>query len=153
MPIEVPQISLDADFLSVSVHEHGPEAAPPTTIIQAGEPWAVNIRWQLTGTNWEMVAGTWHVHVALESIGPGPELTLEDFIPAGGSNIPLPSASGQYFLHFDVPGTVIKKADVPEGGLAMKMVVLLTYVNSLGQPDDMAGYFEGPILQFYVDDD
>lgn len=153
MPIEVPQITLDGDFLNVWVHEHGAEAEPPTTIIQAGEPWSVNIRWRLTGTNWEMIAGTWHVHVALESIGPGPEVSLVDYVPAGGSNIPLPSPNGEYYLHLDVPGTAIKKSDVPHGSLPMKMVVLLTYENPLGERDDMAGYFEGPILQFYVDDD
>ncbi len=148
MAFETPTISLVGN-LTASVHEHGGVA--PATVIKAGTPWAVQINWSLLGTNWHMVAGNWHVHVNLESIGPGPELSLFDFIDPNCQNQPLPNATGNYSCHFDVPGSVINAGIVPHEGLAMKLVVLLTYVDPLGHRGPMAAFYEGPILQFYVD--
>lgn len=150
MPIQIPNFALAADFVNVTIQEVGGVA--PSTIIEAGRDWTVNIQWSLAGTGFEMIGGMWHVHVNLESFGPGPELSLADFIPPETSDVPLPSADGQYALNFTVPGRVLDSRKVPHQGLAMKMVVLLTYRNLLGHIDDMAGYYEGPMLQFYRSD-
>ena len=143
MPFETPNIDLVGN-ITASVHEHGGVA--PTTIIRTDTSWAVNINWSLLGTNWQMIGGTWHVHVNLESMGPGPELSLVDFADPACMNAPLPSVDGQYFCHFDVPAGV---ATAAHQGTAYKLVVLLTYRNLLGQPGPIAAYYEGPILQFY----
>jgi hypothetical protein len=148
MTFETPSIDL-VGTISASVHEHGGVA--PAQIIQAGTPWAVSINWSLTGTNFHMVAGTWHLHVNLESIGPGPELSLFDLLDTNCQGQPLPNGTGNYSCHFDVPGSTISEAMVPHQGLAMKLVVLLTYVDPLGHRGPMAAFYEGPILQFYVD--
>jgi len=148
MTFEVPTIDLDGT-ITASVHEHG--GVLPSTIIKAGTDWAVNVSWTMTGANFHMVAGTWHLHVNLESIGPGPELTLFDGADPSCMSQPLPNTTGSYFCHFDVPGSVINPGLVPHEGLAMKLVVLLTYVDVLGHRGPIAAYYEGPILQFYVD--
>lgn len=160
MPFETPFPGiLDGKITQVLVHEHGPfDATPPVTprtIIQAGDPWAVTINWEMKGPHpllWEMVSGNWHVHVNLESIGPGPELSLFDFADPNCQNQPLPSPSGTYSCHFDVPGTVLDDTVVPHQGLAMKLVVLITYRDPLGHQGPIAAYEEGPILQFYRED-
>lgn len=148
MTFETPNIELVGNISAVIHDEVGVD---PTTIIKAGDPWSVHIEWEMTGKNWHMIAGKWHVHVNLESIGPGPELSLVDFADKNCMNQPLPSPTGKYRCHFDVPGDVIDKDVVPHQGLAMKLVVLLTYVDPLGHRGPIAGYWEGPILQFYED--
>ena len=148
MTFEVPTFDLTGNISAVVRDDTGEE---PTLIIKAGAPWAVDINWELKGKNWHMIAGNWHVHVNLESIGPGPELSLVDFGDPDCQNQPLPSANGEYSCRFDVPGSVISPAVVPHQGLAMKLVVLLTYVDPLGHRGPMAAYWEGPVLQFYED--
>lgn len=148
MPFETPNIKL-VGYISAKVHEHG--GVEPTTIIKAGTPWSVHIKWEMKGTGWHMIAGKWHVHVNLESIGPGPEYSLYDFGDPACMVQPLPSATGEYSCHFDVPGSLLNTAVVPHQGLAMKLVVLLTYEDPLGHRGPIAAYWDGPILQFYED--
>ena len=148
MAFETPIITLTGD---ISAEIHDAFGVDPATIIRASSPWSVHINWEMTGLNWQMVAGTWHVHVNLESMGPGPEISLFDFADPNCQNQALPSATGRYSCHFDVPGTVFNDVEVPHQGLAMKLVVLLTYVNPLGARGPIAAYWEGPILQFYED--
>lgn len=143
MPFETPNINLVGN-ISATVHEHGGVA--PTTVIRTDTDWAVNIEWELLGLNWQMIGGTWHVHVNLESMGPGPELSLFDAVNPAACNDSLPSVDGRYFCHFDVPAGV---ATADHQGTPYKLVVTITYFNLLGNPGPMAAYFEGPILQFY----
>lgn len=144
MPIEVPSITLNG-AISASVHEHGGEA--PATIIKFGTPWAANVSWSLTGS--PLVSGTWHLHVNLESIGPGPDLTLFDGTDPACMSQAFPNATGTYFCHFDVAGDAVALADIPHQGLPMKLVVVLTAQDNLGNPAPIAGYVEGPVLMFY----
>lgn len=130
--------------IDCSVHEHG--GTTPTTIIRTDTSWAVNVRWMLEGILASMIAGRWHVHVLLESIGPGPEYSLYD----SDADLALdPGGDGNYFVHFDVPAN---RVEAGHEGSAYKMVVTLTYRNPAGQPGPIAAYFEGPVLQFYNPD-
>lgn len=163
MPIQLPNFALTGDFTSVVIHDQ--PINPPTNVLEAGQPWHLHIAWELKGPNYEMIAGTWHLHVNLESMGPGPELSLFDFIVPPGS-LTLPSATGDYSQVFEVPGNEIMNAynawyqkengapppagePFPHQGLAMKLVVLLQYFNTLGRADDIAGFYEGPIIMFF----
>ena len=69
---------LEAKITSVTIHEAGPE---PTTIIRAGEDWSATIEWEMNGPNpiWQSVTGTWHVHVNLETMGGGRDLSLNEY--------------------------------------------------------------------------
>ncbi|MFZ1395841.1 MAG: hypothetical protein WAS33_03035 [Candidatus Promineifilaceae bacterium] len=145
---ETPKIELIGNITAKVLDETGVE---PALIIKEGSPWAVDIKWEMKGSNWQMIGGYWHVHLNLESIGPGPDLSLVDFADPDCQNQPLPSATGEYSCHFDVPGDFISLNNVPHQSLAMKLVVLLTYVNRLGQRGPIAAYWEGPIVQFYED--
>lgn len=160
MPFETPLPGfLNGKINYAIVHEHKPPGEPwpphPSTIIQAGDPWAISVSWEMKGPHpalWHMVSGHWHVQANLESIGPGPELALSDFADPNCQNQPLPNSTGVYYCHFDVPGTVLDDSVVPDGGLAMKLVMLITYVDPLGHQGPIAAYEEGPILQFYRED-
>ena len=149
MSLEVPTIDLSGDIVA-SVHEHGGIA--PAQIIEIGTPWAINVNWSLKGANAHMVAGTWPGHPNRESIGPGPELSLGAFADSACPSLTLPNASGDYFCHFDAPAGLLTPADVPHQSLPMKLVVVLTYRDTLGHLGPIAGYYEGPVLQFYNDE-
>ena len=152
MPFQVPNINLNADIECVVVDPTG----NPNTVIPANEPWAIDVKWSLTGQNSSMIAGEWVVHANLESIGPGPEIQLHDWADpecgTAASGQPLPNATGEYKCHFDVPASAITDAMAGHDSLTMKLVVTVTYKDSLGHWGGLAGYCEGPILQFFKDD-
>jgi hypothetical protein len=139
----VKDAALLAGTISGTIHEHG--GVNPTTIIRTDTNWAIHLQWKLTGALVPMICGKWCVHVYLESIGPGPELKLHDAI--GPHYIDLnPGGNGEYFSHFDVlKGTVT--AD--HCSTPYKLVAAVTYLTSFGKPGPMAGFVEGPIVQFY----
>jgi hypothetical protein len=132
--------------ITATAHEHA--GAPPSTIIRTDQSWAVNVSWVTTGFATGMISGLWHLHVMLESIGPGADL---DLIDPADHIIPLtPGPSPvNYFAHFDV--TPAQNPNVGASGGLYKLVVSLTYREpSAGNPPGpMAAFVEGPILQFY----
>ena len=146
MPFETPfPPALFAGTITAVPHEHGGVA--PATIIRTDQSWAVNVSWTTTGFATGMICGAWHLHVYLESIGPGEDLDLTDAI-APGHVIPLtPGISPvDYFVHVDVlPGAVT----APLAGILYKLAVTLTYFDASGAPGPMAAFEEGPLLQFY----
>jgi hypothetical protein len=121
---------------------------PSRTIIQIPDAWAVRVQWTVSG----MLAGvvtestTWHVRVYLESLGVG----LEDEVGKAdvlGNSVAL-SSSGErsYDITIPVPGNLV---GLTAG--AYKMVTVLTLDNGAtpATPLPIAGYVEGPVLQFY----
>jgi hypothetical protein len=144
MPFEnlLPAGSFDVTMTGPSVHESG--GAPPTTIIRTDQPWHVHVQWDTSGSHTGMIGGTWHLHIYLETIGPGDDLELFDEDPLNEHDIPLtPGPSPRhYHYHPDVPA-----GKVPPG--AYKLALTLTYTDLANNPGPMAGYWEGPIIQFY----
>ncbi len=156
MPFETPFGNLFAGTITATVHEHdAPPGAPPLTIIRTDQDWAVNVSWETTGLATGMITGNWHLHCFLESIGTGADLDLIDPGPSGGPSdhvIPLKPGTSPvpYFVHFDVPAGRVNIPDpVPPAGRLYRLVVSLTYREPTGGPGPMAGFVEGPILQFY----
>jgi hypothetical protein len=128
---------------SVVVVEKGDKAVEPTQIIRIDTDWSVHVEWELTGHLAKLICGHWCVNVLLESMGPGPELKLPNY----SHEVPLdPCGDGRYELWCDIRrGTVPAEAC----GTPYKMVVTITYFNECGKPGPIAGFYEGPILQFY----
>src|SRR5215212_6670152 len=145
MPFETPfPANLFAGTITAVEHEHGGVA--PQTIIRTDQSWAVNVSWTTTGLATGMIAGAWHLHVYLESIGPGADLDLTDAINPGHI-IPLtPGISPvNYFVHFDVLASTVT---APPAGILYKLAVTLTYFDASNAPGPMAAFEEGPLLQF-----
>lgn len=153
MPFETPLGNAFSGTISATVHEHtgpGDPPSPPITIIRSNNPWAVNVNWQTSGIANGMITGNWHLHVYLESIGPGDDLDLID--PAPGDHVkPLVPALGSssYFVHFDVRSMQQMGVVIPPAGRLYKLVVSLTYIEPTGSPGPVAAFVEGPTLQFY----
>jgi hypothetical protein len=115
-----------------------PSGLQPTTIIRTNDTWHVFISWRIAGIVADALAGTWQVHAFLESMGPGLEAQV------GSQTINLnadPTTPRDYNALLTVPpGT-------PAG--TYKLVVTINYLTPANQPGFMAGYQEGPILQFF----
>ena len=135
---ETPVLNL-AGTINAAVHEHGGVA--PTRIIRTDTSWAVNIDWTVTGSAVPMIAGTWHLHIRLESMGPGGEYSFFD----PDCNLPL-NGGNNYSCHFDVPAGAVAAA---HDGTPYRLVVTLTYRTPAGLPGPIAAYYDAGIFQFY----
>jgi hypothetical protein len=142
MAFEVLPTGFNVSNFSATVHEHTKVHAP-ATIIRTDQVWAVRVRFETSGALSEVLPGTWHVGVYIESIGPGLE------IQAGFVHVPLTPATGTVAYNVDVvipAGTVT----VPDHqARPFKLVTTVSYMWPGGTPGPMAGYLEGPIVQFY----
>lgn len=128
--------------IQATVMEHGGTA--PTTIIRTDQAWAVDLTWQLHGPLVPMICGHWCLHIFMESIGSGPEFSLPD--PGPEILIPVNQPSGNYSHHFHVPAG---RVTADHCSTPYKVVVAITYKTQYGTPGPLAGFVEGPILQFY----
>ena len=151
MPFETPfSVSPGLFDASITSFQHEIAGAPPSTIIRTDQTWHIHVSWQTTGLATGMIGGTWHVHAYLESVGPGPDISVVDpadhFIPLTPGVSPV-----NYNIVLDVPPNVIGLApgnNMNTTGL-YKLVVALTYVDLTSAPGPMAAFEEGPTLQFY----
>jgi hypothetical protein len=146
MPFETPFSKfLFAGVVTSLQQENG--GAYPETIIRTSQSWAVTVSWTTTGLATGMIAGDWHLHLFLESIGPGPDL---DLIDADSAEHIIPLTPGPSPVHYsvrvDVPATAVV---APGQGRLYKLAASLTYFEPGGAAGPMAAFEEGPILQFY----
>jgi hypothetical protein len=116
-----------------------PSGLEPTTIIRTTDTWFVSISWRIAGIVADALAGTWQVRAFLESMGAGFEGQVG---PVQTINLNAdPTTPRDYTALLTVPpGT-------PAG--TYTLVVTINYLTPANQPGFMAGYQEGPILQFF----
>lgn len=140
MTLQFPNTILTGHF-DAAVYELGGSA--PTTVIDETQSWEARFDWGVHGSPLtKMLAGKWCLSLHLESIGPGPEVLLP---VSGPKEVPFDPAISHYTAVITVPaGTIATSADV-----IYKVVACLTTKDALGRPGPIAGYVEGPILQFF----
>ncbi len=136
-PLASPYLSAD---IGAYITEVG--GVDPTSIIRVDEDWKVHVNWILKGHLTEFVCGQFCISVYLESMGPGPELKVSelhiDLDPEPGDN--------EYAVWLTVPAGTISADDC---STPYKLVTTVTYLTPKSRPGPMAGFVEGPILQFY----
>jgi hypothetical protein len=130
-------------YIGAEIYEVGGVA--PTNVIRIDQDWRVHLDWELEGSLKSMICGTWCLHVHLESIGKGPELSLPD--PSYEVKVPLnPCGNGKYEKDFVIRrGTVTAR----HCSTPYKLVTTVTYENACGKPGPIAGFVELGIVQFY----
>ena len=148
MPFETPLAAGEFDVVTSPllrlVHEEGPGPHPPTTIIRTDQPWhdpySMGYCWQCHRHD--------HWQLASPCLSGNPSVLGHDldFLTTNEHIIPLtpktPPATVHYHKHPDIRAGV-----VPAG--PYKLIVAVTYIDADGNPGEMAGYWEGPIIQFY----
>ena len=138
------EVSLPTPYLTgeiyADIYEVG--GADPTNIIRADQDWGVKIHWDLKGSLARFICGEWCIHLYLESMGPAPELKLD-----APRYVKLdPCGDGEYNLDFRVKaGTV----NAEHCGNPYKVVAAVTYHDECDRPGPIAGFVEGPLVQFY----
>ncbi|HEX5688419.1 MAG TPA: hypothetical protein VFX76_00355 [Roseiflexaceae bacterium] len=143
----LPGTDLGVSKLTATVFEvANPPSVPAdleTKVIRTDQAWGARIQFETTGAATSWLTGTWHVGLYLESIGPGPELEL------GIQHVPLtPGANPAYDVTLNVPAGAV--GPVPDHQTRpFKLVTCVSYMMPDDTPGPMAGYIEGPILQFY----
>ena len=139
--VALPEPYLGGDIYA-EVYEVG--GAKPTTIIRTDQEWGVKLHWDLKGSLAPFICGEWCIHLFLESMGPAPELKLD---PYPKYEMPLdPCGDGEYYFDFRVkPGIVTGQ----HCSNPYKVVVTVTYLNACHKPGPIAGFVEGPLVQFY----
>lgn len=140
--VEFPSTLLSGT-ISADVHEVN---EPPSHIIDINDPWIVDIDWTLSGSVLPMVNGTWCIDGYMESMGPGTDFELPNEPP----DIPLNPSNGVYHAQFQVPAGTVPPFP-GETDAVYKLVVTVTYRNTLGVPGPIAGFVEIPMLHFYQD--
>jgi hypothetical protein len=123
------------------------DGVDPIGILEADKDFKVHITWYLEGPLTPYVCGDWCIGIFLESIGDAPELNL----PAEPLFIPLDPCPGrnEYAAWVLVPAGTIEPKHC---GVPYKLVATVTYRTPKHRPGPMAGFAEGPTLQFYVTD-
>lgn len=109
----------------------------PNLVIDVDSPFTVRATWSLSGLLAPALGGTWLIRAVAESIGPGPDLVL------GTASQPCVCGLGTTTFTQDInvgPG-------LPADG-TYKLTVVITHMNN-GIRSHMAGFYEGPIVQFY----
>ena len=140
MPFEDPFGGLLTGTMTANVEDPG-GIQPPSTIIQTDDAWNIVVEWSIDGVAAPFLGGDWHVRVFVESIGPG-------FAGQVGPTVDVPLASQPPGPPRNYEATV----NVAAGFLAegtYKIVALLNY-DVLGDPQEMAAFHDGPIVQLYV---
>jgi hypothetical protein len=116
--------------------------AAPTTIIESGVPFTVNVGFQITGAGALVLGGTFSIQVSFEGYGTAPEVTLPSVpvaVLAGALVLVPPSRT------YNVP------VAVAGGTLAVgayRMIVLITHQNG-GVPGPIAGFSDDQIIQVF----
>lgn len=118
----------------------------PNHVLELGRNWSVYVKWTLKDDPQNhLVAslrGTWEVKVKLESIGEGFEGQV-----GKTAVVPLDGRTTPYDQRIKISNQPDPTDPKNEG--AFMLVVLITFKNPAGQPQPMAGYREGPVLQFF----
>jgi hypothetical protein len=122
----------------------------PNYILELDRPWKVTIRWGLTSNApatdpVDVLAGTWNVNLIVESMGIGPERTISTEDVALGDAIFVSAARCEWEHTFELPVNTIRTEAV------YKLITLITYRNASGHRRAMAGFQEGPLVNFFRD--
>lgn len=126
---------------SCEVVELTPPGIVPSSLIRKDQDWGVRLRWTTHGELAPILDAMWHIQILLD--------------PLGVANYELPEqyrlvrvAFDQHTLHeYDITAK-IPKGIVPLG--TYKLVVVMTLKGkTTGVPAPVAGFAEGPILNFF----
>ena len=128
--------------INVSTSEDG---ISPTDIVFPGETFNVYVNWELHGSLEHIICGKWCVCLDFECVGAGPEYDVDEICK---------------YIEFDchqhgVFGTKfeVRVGDIPDTSkdrcsIVCRLFVTVSLVDNCGKPARVAGFCEGPLVQF-----
>ncbi|MBI1278663.1 MAG: hypothetical protein GC179_11105 [Anaerolineaceae bacterium] len=114
----------------------------PLNIVRLSDPWHVHVQWSVNGSIVPLIAGTWHVRVYAESMGPGAEMEVGSLDVAVNAE-PLSGLSRSYDRRIIVPANL---AGLTDG--VYRITTVLTIDNG-GARGMIAAFDQGPLMQFF----
>jgi hypothetical protein len=116
----------------------------PNNVIELNDPWQINVNWEVHGPNASLLGGDWFVRAYLDdrdgiAASSGP-------VNAVAIHVPVSSTPA-----FPVPRNYSTVINVPAGQIQeglYELTVAIVYENT-GQKFSVAGFSDGPTLQFY----
>lgn len=137
MGLQAAPTGLDADFVNVQVLDAGFQ---PSNILERDEPFNLRVQWRTEGNISALLDGTYTVTVFAEGIGN----IFEDTI-AGPTDVPAQGVDpSNYNVTLNVPANRIQNDGV------YRLAVTITYRNLANVQQKFAGFYDGPMLQFYT---
>lgn len=111
----------------------------PNRVIDDQFAFDVKIKWSVRPpATAKVLDGEWTVKLYAESVGPGPEQQI-------GSATRAATGVQEYRARITVPAGTLP-SDVPPDSGVYKLVIVITYRNTLGQLTEMAAFSEGPMV-------
>ena len=111
----------------------------PNRVIDDQFAFDVKIKWSVRPPSTAKVLdGQWTVKLYAESVGPGPEKQI-------GTTTRPATGVAAYKATITVPAGTLP-SDVPPDSGVYKLVIVITYRNTLGQLTEMAAFAEGPMV-------
>jgi hypothetical protein len=122
-------------------------------IIRTDQDWGVDLQWEMTGYEAHYGIGIWLATIFLESMGPGREYALPSPGPVKIANKEgswdMTKAARVFSLIPDkLPLKVDHTIDPIDPG-TYRLTVAIQYFNFINEPESVAGFMDGPMLQFY----
>lgn len=137
------QWALDAEIDSLIVIDRDGDV---NQVIDTDTPFDIEVKWHVSGLIAPALNGCfWKIEVYAESIGPKPEVLL-----ASDPNVPCNSRIGRtdFVKRFNNINPVDLNGNKLEG--PYKLTLVITSHNSAGDPLHLAGFIDGPLVQFYT---
>lgn len=127
----------------------------PNTVLEIDKDWKVRVEWHAVGTGAHNLAGAdWHVTLKIESMGGGDEKTLKSVTVPGTGYVPGSTPTHVHYsteipIQARVPGMNLPDRINQDGVYRLIAIVTHDKVGGFPGPDRVAGFIEGPMLQFY----
>jgi hypothetical protein len=126
------------DDFSPFIHGDGPTSTVldpdlnPNNILERGKGGTVRVDWAISGPGANLLAGTqFVVSLYADPVGPNPNVMV------GSANAP---GAGPYTASISIAPNSLN----PD---AYRLTALVTHLNAVGQPTNLAGFVDGPIIQ------
>lgn len=128
--------------ISATIYEK--DGTTPTTIIKSDQDWYVLLKWEMSGPFVPTMAGSWHAHLNLESMGPGVETSLFSGLCSQDWKTDDPA---KYECKLTVNAGQL--GTIPHQGAIFRAIVTLVYRDATGHPGPIAGYVDCGLVQIF----
>ncbi|GEM_PF-886059 len=130
-------INLSLEIASAILDEKG---VPSEGAVNIEQPSKVRVAWLLSGKGLDLVCGKWCVQVHFESMGQGPEFTLEadPMIPNE------PCETGAFIIELPITGLTVEHCGSP-----YEMVTTIQFITNCDEPAPIVGFKEFKTVNFY----
>jgi hypothetical protein len=146
MPIPNPLLTGEFDAVISD-----PASGTPTNVIRREDAWSVHATWYLQGPVATLLDGRWRLLVALESIGPGPEMVSAPVFRGYQSQGTLSGTYPTQRMSFDAqvnfpagsPGTA------GQSSVTYKATAYLSYITPAGTPGPFAAVYDLGVIEVF----